>query len=300
MRYAKPALSFEEQADLLMRRGLIAYKAQLVKRLEATSYFRLSGYLHLFRVPGTDHYQQGTTLEQVWRRCLFDQRLRTLVLDAIEAIEVFTRTQLAYCFAHQYGPFAYDNPQNFPNLNPAMFQKWQDKLTEQVHRSRQAKEEFLVHFFHRYGDAHTLPPIWCLIELMDFGSTLTFYRGMDYRIKQQIAGKVGVPDTVFSSWLLTLNTVRNRCAHHLRLWNWTLGNPVKLPSVRKHPHWNIPSLPNDRLGVVLLFCRRLLNEISPGNQWTARMNLLFADFSEIPVNEMGLPTNWQQHPLWTS
>ena len=299
MRYTKPALTFDEQADLLISRGLVADKAQLVKRLEATSYFRLSGYLHHFRVVGTDRYQQGTTLEQVWRRCLFDQRLRTLVLDAIEAIEVFTRTQLAYCFAHQYGPFAYNNAQNFPNLSPAVFQKWQDKLTEQVDRSRQAKEEFLVHFFRQYGDVHTRPPIWCLIELMDFGSTLTFYRGIDYRIKQQIAGKVGVPDTVFSSWLLTLNTVRNRCAHHLRLWNWTLGNPVKLPSVRKHPHWNIPTLPNDKLGVVLLFCRQLLNEISPGNHWTARMNQHFADFAEIPVNEMGLPTNWQQRPLWT-
>lgn len=300
MRYTKPALTFDEQADLLISRGLVADKAQLVKRLEATSYFRLSGYLHLFRVPGTDQYQHGTTLEQVWRRCLFDQRLRTLVLDAIEAIEVFTRTQLAYSFAHQYGPFAYDDAQNFPNLNSTVFQKWQDKLTEQVDRSRQAKEEFLVHFFRQYGDVHTMPPIWSMIELMDFGSTLTFYRGIDYRIKQQIAGKVGVPDTVFSSWLLTLNTVRNRCAHHLRLWNWTLGNPVKLPSIRKHPHWSIQNLPNDKLGVVLLFCRQLLNEISPGNHWTTRMNQHFDEFPEIPLNYMGLPADWRNHPLWTS
>lgn len=300
MKYTKPALTFEQQADQLLQRGLKADKDQLVKRLEATSYFRLSGYLHPFRVSGTDGYKDGTTLDQVWRRCLFDQRLRTLVLDAIEAVEVFARTQLAYHFAHGHGPFDYHEAKCFPNLTPDAFLKWQEKLDEQVKRSLQAKEEFLVHFFDRYGDEHTRPPIWCLIELMDFGSTLTFYRGIDYRIKQRIADKVGVPDMVFGSWLLTLNTVRNRCAHHLRLWNWTLGNSVKLPSPRKYPDWHHPELPNNQIGVVLMLCRHLLNQISPGNHWSARIAQHFADFPEIPVKEMGLPADWQNHPLWKS
>jgi abortive infection bacteriophage resistance protein len=40
--------------------------------------------------------------------------MRTLVLDAIEPVEVFARTQLAYQFAHQHGPFSYTDPKNFP------------------------------------------------------------------------------------------------------------------------------------------------------------------------------------------
>ena len=124
MKYSKPALSFEQQADQLIARGLKADKELLVMRLEATSYFRLSGYLYPFRVPGTDAFQDGTTLDQVWRRCLFDQRLRTLVLDAIEAVEVFARTQLAYHFAHEHGPFSYHDPKYFPNLPPESFLKW--------------------------------------------------------------------------------------------------------------------------------------------------------------------------------
>jgi abortive infection bacteriophage resistance protein len=167
-----------------------------------------------------------------------------------------------------------------------------------VDRSLRAKEEFLVHFFRHYGDEHTRPPIWSLIELMDFGSTLTFYRGIDYKIKQGIAGKVGVPDMVFEPWLLTLNTVRNRCAHHLRLWNWTLGNPVKLPNPRKYPDWHRPGLPNNQLGVVLFLCRFLLNQISPGNSCSVRIDQHFADFPEIPANEMGLPADWRNHHLW--
>ena len=126
MKYTKPALSFEQQADQLIQRGLIADKEKLVQRLEATSYFRLSGYLYPFREPGSDHFREGTSLESVWKCCLFDQRLRTLLLDAIEAIEVFTRTQLAYYFAHQHGPFSYHVAKNLPNLRPDSFLNWQD------------------------------------------------------------------------------------------------------------------------------------------------------------------------------
>lgn len=298
MKYIKPPLRFEQQADLLRERGLVADRNQLIRRLQATSYFRLSGYLYQFRKPGSDQFQPGTTLEQVWQYCLFDQRLRTLLLDAIEAVEVYTRTQLAYHFALKHGAFRYHEPASLPNLSPEAFHHWQRKLDDQVSRSLKSKEEFLVHFFDKYGDEHSRPPIWLAVELMDFGSVLTFHRGVDYKIRQQLAQPLAIPDKVFNSWLLALHTVRNRCAHHLRLWNWTLGTPVRLPKARKHPDWHHPELRNDRIGVILTLCRHLLNQISPSNQWSKRVTRHFDDHPQIPVREMGLPVDWQQHPLW--
>lgn len=298
MRYTKPPLNLEQQADLLIERGLIADRGLLIRRLQATSYFRLSGYLYPFRESNSDRFHPGTSLEKVWRICCFDQRLRTLLLDAIEAIEVFTRTQLAYHFAHLHGPFAYHNPVHLPNLDQSKFTLWQRKLDDQLQRSLRSREEFVVHFFNKYGDEHTRPPIWLLAELMDFGTTLTFYRGVDHRVKKQIAAKVEIPDRVFGSWLLSLNTVRNRCAHHLRLWNWNSGNPVLLPNERKYPEWHIGSIPNSRVGIILTLCRHLLNHISPNNEWSQRVQSHFEAFQEIPAQPMGLPENWQDHPLW--
>lgn len=300
MKYTKQALSFEEQADLLLSRGLEAERGDLIKRLKATSYFRLSGYFYPFREEGGENYRPGTSLEQVWSLCAFDQRLRTLLLDAVEAIEVFTRTQLAYHFAHDFGPFAYNQPGNLPNLKPDQFLTWQRKLDDQVQRSLRSHEEFVVHFFRRYGDEHTRLPIWVLVELMDFGSTLTFNRGINDTIKKRIAEVLGLPDVVVSSWLLTLNTIRNRCAHHSRLWNWTLGNPVLLPRARKYPEWHSPTLPNQHVGIVIILCRYLLNRISPSNPWTNRVNRLFTEYPNLSLSEIGLPNNWQDHPLWKS
>lgn len=301
MKYTKPPLSFEDQADLLLQRGLVSDRDALVRRLNATSYFRLSGYLFPFRDAGGDDFKEGTSLDEVWRLCLFDQRLRTLLLDAIEAIEaieVYTRTQLAHRFAHDYDPFAYTTQGNLPNLRPDRFQHWLRKLDDQSNRALKAKEEFVVHFFNQYGDQHTRIHIWGLVELMDFGSTLTFYRGVELDMKKVIAAEMNLAEPVLFSWLLTLNTVRNRCAHHSRLWNWSIGNPVKVPRPNKYPEWNNPALNSRRIGIVLTLCRHLLNRISPGNHWTERALALFDEFPDVPLAPLGLPDDWRNHPLW--
>ena len=60
MQYTKPALTFEEQADLLLSRGLLGDKDELVSILSRVNYYRLSGYLFPFR-DKNDRYKPGTT-----------------------------------------------------------------------------------------------------------------------------------------------------------------------------------------------------------------------------------------------
>ena len=112
MIYSKNALTLEAQADLLISRGLVANRAELIGRLKAVNYYRLSGYLHPFRERDTtgqpaDKFRTGTTLEMVWKRYNFDRRLRIILLDAIERIEVSVRTRLVYHFVTAHGPFGY-------------------------------------------------------------------------------------------------------------------------------------------------------------------------------------------------
>ena len=89
MIYAKPALTFEAQADLLA-----ANRDELIARLKAVNYYRLSGYLYPFRDLPNDTFRPGADLDTVWRRYNFDRRLRLILLDAIERIEVAVRTRL--------------------------------------------------------------------------------------------------------------------------------------------------------------------------------------------------------------
>lgn len=301
MRYGKIPRSFEEQADLFLQRGLSADRRQLVERLQTTNYYRLSSYLFTFR-ESPERYRPGTTLDQVWNLYRFDHFLRLLLLDAIETIEVQVRTRLAYHFAHAHGPFAYLDRRFFPNFDQGKsdFEKWESTLREQVRRScrKKGREDFVVHFFKKYGDAHEMPPIWMLVELMDFGSTLSFFRGVGVEIRRSVAESIGQPEEVVLSWLLALNSIRNRCAHHARLWNWKIGYPVLVPGPRKFPKWHSPRLPNDQIGIILMICNDWLNRANPHHHWKSRVEAVFRDFPEIELHRMGLPADWMRSPLW--
>ena len=43
MKYEKEALSLEAQADKLLARGVVADREELIRRLQAVNYYRLSG-----------------------------------------------------------------------------------------------------------------------------------------------------------------------------------------------------------------------------------------------------------------
>lgn len=303
MEYLKNALSFEAQADKLLERGLSADRDELIRRLEAVSYYRLSGYLHPFRYKDSDQYQEGTNLKSVWDRYCFDRRLRVLMLDAIERAEVAVRTQLVYHFAHAHGPFGHCDEKTLPNLKVKDYIEWRASLEIESSRS---KDTFKKHFFQKYGDTQQSLPIWMVSELMSMGSLLSFYKGSNSDIQSDVAKHFGLPDALLLTWLRSLYAVRNICAHHSRLWNRELGCPPGLPQKNKHPHWHLKNenakniLPNNRCGIILMICQQMLHLISPTNLWQERVNQLFSEYPDIPVTDMGLPEDWQQHPLWTN
>ncbi len=301
MEYLKGHMPLEMQAQQLLDRGLVADKAALIQRLSAVSYYRISGYIHPFRQPGADGYQPGTTLEEVWGRYCFDRRLRVLLLDAIERVEVAVRTQLVYHFAETHGPFGHCREESLDGLKIEEYIEWREALIVETKRS---KEAFKEHFFKKYGDSHRNLPVWMVSELMSMGSMLTFYRGVEKSIQTRVASHFNWPEELLLSWLRSLYAARNICAHHARVWNRVLGYPPGLPHKNKFPEWHLKDedgknlLVNNRCGIILMICRTFLTQISPTSRWHERVNALFAEYPTIPVADMGLPPDWHLHPLW--
>ncbi len=295
MDYPKPALTFEQQADLLISRGLIADRNLLIDRLRSVNYYRFSGYLYPYR-NSDDTYHAGTTFEQVWRHYTFDRRLRVLVMDAIERVEVAVRTQTVYHFSHHKGPFGHLVAGNMPNLPTEEHSKWLICIDTETRKSR---EVFVKHFFTKYGDVHSHLPLWMTAEIMTFGMMLTFFNGVDAHIKQTVAEQYKIPDEVLLSWLRALNAVRNICAHHGRLWNRELGYKPKLPHERKYPVWHKPIvLSNNRIFIILTILKYLLDIIAPQSGWTRRLASLKAEYTELSLKRMGYPDGWEQCLIW--
>jgi len=296
--FSKIPLTYEQQADLLIVRGLIADRNALIACLQAVNYYRLSGYLFSFR-DGGDSFLPGTSLEKIWRRYAFDRQLRISILDAIERVEISTRAALAYEHAHAYGPFGYTNIANMPNLRKDQY----DKLVNSIGEGTKAsKETFILHFKTKYGGTPShYPPLWMAAELMTMGTTLTFFRGVDIAIKKSVASRFNQPDEVFDSWLGALHSVRNICAHHARLWNRELGITPKIPKARKHPEWHVPvHIDNRRVFAILTVLRYLLAIIAPQSDWPRRLEGLLDSYPDIPLDEMGFPADWNDCPIWKS
>lgn len=295
MRYDKPPLSFEAQADLLLKRGLVADKAVLIDRLKNVNYYRLSGYLYPYR-QANNTFKPNTTFEKVWRHYTFDRRLRLIVMDAIERVEVSVRTQLIYTFAHTTGAFGYTQASSLSGLSDVDYSRWIEAVKKELDHSR---ETFVAHFKKKYGDSHAFLPLWMAGEIISFGCTLTMYRGASAEIKKRLSQFYGIPDVVLTSWLQTINVIRNICAHHSRLWNRELGVKPLLPNRHKYPQWYAPvAIPQNRIFGILTILRHFLSVVAPQSKWERRLLDLLAEYPEISRWSMGFPDNWKESPIW--
>ncbi len=121
MHYTKPALTFEQQLDLLQQRGLtVADPDRALHWLRHISYYRLSAYCLPFK--DGNAFRPGTSFDDIAGLYIFDRKLRLLVLDAIERIEVAIKTAITYEIAHAYGPFRHAAYGNFaPEFGHARF-----------------------------------------------------------------------------------------------------------------------------------------------------------------------------------
>ena len=323
--YKKPHLSFDQQLDLLKARGLeVTDDTAALAYLTRIGYYRLSAYWYPLRRPlisqdpatlklkvtREDQFCLGIKFEHALSMYVFDKRLRLLLLDAIERIEVSMRVDISHTlgrrdtFAHMNAEMLHGNFTKKRNhFGQTAYQDWITKYNKVLARS---KEDFFKHYKKNYG----LPlPIWVSVELWDFGMLSTFYKGMQAADKSAIAAKYCLEDfTVMESWLRTLNFVRNVAAHHSRLWNKNLVDQPKLPKTGEiaafDPIVNAPHVSQEvstRLYSVICILIHMLKIISPSSSWRDRMREMIDQFPQVPslsISDMGFPVQWQHQNFW--
>lgn len=289
MHYSKPALTFDEQLDLLRQRGLSIPDADRAMRwLVKVSYYRLSAYFLPFK--DGDTFLAGTDFNDVAGLYIFDRKLRLLVLDAIERIEVAIRTAMTYEIAHAYGAFGHADPENFaPSFEHGRF------MSELDVEETRAKETFASHFRQKYTSEPHLP-VWMATELLSLGTVSKLYGALAPALKQRIAATYGVDEQFLRSWLHALNYLRNVCAHHKRLWNRQFAIRPRFPSRSlAWPH-HVPD--NSRLYGMLVVLRHMLRVTSPGCRWRERLWELLDAHPTVPMDAMKIPPDWRSRGLW--
>lgn len=290
--YQKLPLSPEQQADLLISRGLVVQdRTELIDFLSRVSYYRLTAYLFPFKIPGSEHYKEGTTFETIYRRYTFDRRFRLLILDALERFETAMKTRIVNVFVMQHGAFGYLDIHNFNNFPQDKYDRFLTEIREAVKKS---SEKFVKHFSSKYSNSDL--PLWMASELITFGTMFTMFRNMNHREKKLIAATFQLPVIILQSWLHTLNYIRNICAHHARLWNKRLGVAPQMPKRQGFEAW--AAFDTEKPFFILLMLSHLLKCCAPNTHWRTRMEELINEYGELPFDRIGFVSCWQENPIW--
>jgi len=298
--FVKPVLDLNAQLQLLQKRGLIINDwEKSLKALTNISYYRLSAYWLPLKQRDkagqiTDYFQKNSTFENVIEFYEFDRRLRLLILDAIERVEISIRATLTNYLSSQYGSFAHEKSSNFHDK--FFHSEWLAQIKNDVMHS---KETFVQHYQEKYKNFPVIP-LWMVAEIISFGTLSIFYKGLKNEDKRKIADNYQLHPKSLTHWLHFLTYVRNVCAHHSRLWNRELSIRIRLDGLNKL--WEPPVTPrSDRSFFILLILKYLLNCSGNGKIWSVQCEeLILPMLRKYPwIREsMGVTTDWPSHPLW--
>ena len=300
MIYDKPTTSIDEQIEKLQSRGLhISDIARAREYLSHISYYRLAGYWWPMYSDKTTHvFKPHSRFEDAVALYNFDHKLRMLLFDVIEKIEISLRTKLIYYLSHEFDPWWFEDHSLFRDTQSLV--KTLCNIQDEVDRS---KDVFMKEHKRKYKDDKRFPPAWKTLELTSFGSLSKLYGNLKntIRSKNTIAEEYGaVNHTYLPSWLQSIAQVRNYCAHHSRLWNKNLPGTVKLlPNPPNHWVANVPKQHEfQKLYVHMCLMKYLLNVIQPNNSFTKRLYDLLGIYPNVDPNALGLKENWWGEPLW--
>lgn len=323
MPYNRPWKSFAEQLELLKSRGMVVTdETAALDYLERVGYYRLSAYWYPFRkfeviqdaggklsTKVTDEFHSDTQFVDAVQLYLFDKKLRLLLADALERIEISLRVDLAYLlgerspFAHIENIKAHFHPgfagRPFRKGSPeSCFDAWLNKYRGLVARS---KEDFVRHYHDNHG---TELPIWVAVEVLDFGAISQLFSMLHVKDQLAIANRYGVNDwKAFKSWLFSLSYLRNLVAHHSRLWNRNITSKPKLPDRGELAWCDAFTGDGDARSkpfLLLAITRALVKSICPNTQWHQRLAEHLEQFPEqhssrkLTLMSMGITEDWRE------
>ena len=307
MRYTKKPLTVDEQIDRLERRGLNFSDRELAKNyLQNISYYRLRAYTYPFQDntdPDADHkfLREDIDFNDIIDLYVFDRRLRNMVFNELEKIEVAIRTQLSLVYSNMSkDPFWYLDRSWFSRASDDDFGNLIDEVTSDVNRSN---EDFIKHYKAKY-DTPEMPPTWMSLEVVSFGTLSWMYKLLNKSPeKKQIALAFGIGnDEIFANWLHAFSNLRNCCAHHSRIWNRRFVVHLKLPYNTTQPFLTpgtLGTIKETKLFALLSAIKYVADILSPGNSFKDNLKKLLNDRHQLlRLKEMGFPMDWESLPVW--
>ncbi|KWW27190.1 MAG: abortive infection bacteriophage resistance protein, partial [bacterium F083] len=143
-------------------------------------------------------------------------------------------------------------------------------------------------------------PVWKTLEVISLGELSKLFNNFsESQLKHDVAHEFGLNHHKFlSSWLESLTSLRNHCAHHARVWNRAYPLKPATPQVMPNKWLTNFTFREESLYAQLCCIAYWLNAIDANNTFVSDLKLLLLRNPLIDPAMMGFPSNWRQEPLW--
>lgn len=310
----KPHQTLTELVALLKKRGMIIPNEERAERkLSQIGYYRLSGFWYPCREGKRDEggnyvkdpksklpirentFQGNTDFNLITDLYLFDKKLRQSMLDAIERIEIHVRSVIAHEVG-RFDPLAYQetsfiNPKVLQSTHWCEWKKRQEKLIED------SKEDSIL--WHKKRNLSI--PFWVAVETWDYGLMSKYFENLKGQYQNLICERLGVLDQTgtphvksLKNWLQEINILRNRCAHHSRIWNRVSGNAITIPQNQHFKDLRLDQNARTRIYGIICVLWYLVQKIGPNSKWIKDVADLIdskPNLECLPYTSMGFPNN---------
>ncbi|RJP75016.1 MAG: Abi family protein [Desulfobacteraceae bacterium] len=286
------------------------------RKISQIGYYRLSGFWYpcrKFKVDrNCDNVKHPVTNEQIRDDCfqenvnfndiislyLFDKNLRLLMLDAIERIEIQIRSIIAHEIGY-HDPLGYLNKdfikpekcnswQDRNGIQRNIWEEWKARHDKQISRSC---EDCIV--WHKKKSKPL--PFWVVVEAWDFGTVSIYFNILQKKYQNRIANRLNINNSkILTSWLKEINTLRNRCAHHTRIWNQEFNHPLPTLDDPYFIDLNLDEIARKRMFGLICVLWFLVKKIGPSSNWIESVAKTLdrkPAIDSCPKTAMGFPNN---------
>ncbi len=279
--YPKPAITITEQIELLKKRGMqIDDEVDCQKFLTNVSYYRLSWYFSAYQNPN-DTFIANTKFSTIKRIYILDQRLRNLIAEGIERIEVALRARIVNTTCCDYDtPLWHTANEQIQGIVKNRMRK-QDRNCPFRHYDRK---------YYSGANQNQEYPFWVVSELCFFSDLSFIFRdALETKHKKSIAKEFRLRPHHLGSCLHTLSVLRNTVAHHDKIYKRQFS--VK-------PNFEYLTNPAEPFHQYNYFINHyhiinhLLSVIHPNNTWKQRVDELIFEDLDIAYG-YGFPSDHQ-------
>jgi abortive infection bacteriophage resistance protein len=229
----KPYLSWHDQIALMVSRGLLVPDERECSRfLASNNYYRFSGYARYFqRAPhlGDDGFLAGTGFDDIRAVYDADESLRVSLVRPLAQVELLLRSHVAHVIGREHGAYRTYLERDFyrdvGGREPTV-----ETCLRDIDRS---KDRHILRYRGEAGESsgYRRLPVWSAVEAWSFGTlSKVIERGAQGTLADDVATSIGIARAGFAYRVRAFVYLRNRCAHHNRLWHHSMVDAGPTPN----------------------------------------------------------------------